>query len=262
MTKLLPYGKLVSMENYSDIVNYVVGLCGEGKAFKNPTQLAYHCGLDPAFVHKHLKGGRGANFDPFFNMMRSLGFKIVPPGEGPRTREVCFVDAKIVHSGQNAPPPTPEPYIAVPLVGEAGAGPGIVSEERFKSWILVYKHLKSISKRHDFLAVEIGKNSRSMIPLLHPGDIVLVDLEDKGVDSGFRPPGNIFLVREPGQEGGGKVKRVSLTQEKDETILTYYSENIQEHEPESYLLSKYFDGETGNAIVGKVVWAWTDLSRK
>lgn len=222
-------------------------------------------GMEGSLLNKWIKEERKPSLSKIGPILEKLGARIVFPSKGTGqtlTREVCFVDAKIVHSGQNAPPPTPEPYIAVPLVGEAGAGPGIVSEERFKSWVLVYKHLKSISKRHDFLAVEIGKNSRSMIPLLHPGDIVLVDLEDKGVDSGFRPPGNIFLVREPGQEGGGKVKRVSLTQEKDETILTYYSENIQEHEPESYLLSKYFDGETGKAIVGKVVWAWTDLSRK
>ena len=133
--------------------------------------------------------------------------------------------------------------MAVPLVGEVGAGPGIVSQDEFLSWVLVYRKMSSVARRSNLLAVEVGKNQKSMVPLLHPGDIVLVDLDDFGQDTGFRPPGNIYLVREPGQEGGGKIKRVSITGKGENAVITYYSENTAENEPEPYFLSQDFDGD-------------------
>jgi phage repressor protein C with HTH and peptisase S24 domain len=46
------------------------------------------------------------------------------------------------------------------------------------------------------VAVSIGKGEVSMVPTLHPGDIVLVDRAEKAPD----PPGKIMLVCEP--DGG------------------------------------------------------------
>ena len=213
--------------------------------------------------YKYLQG-KGVRSENLLEWLDNLGFRLIAPNEVTpqgQTREVCFVNTKIVRAGEHGPPIIPEEYVAVPLVSEVGAGPGYVPEEEFKTWVLVNRNLRSIARRSNLIAVEIGKNSRSMVPLLHPGDTALVDLDDWGED-GFSPPGNIFLVREPGQEGGGKIKRVSVSgQGKNETII-YYSENVAENEPEPYFISQDFDGDLRKAIVGKVVWAWTDLSRK
>lgn len=230
--------------------------------FKNPNRLAEFLDSEPNLITRWLKKERIPRADKMGEVMDKLGMKLIPPDEKIElTREVCFVDAKIVPAGHAATPPEAEDYVAVPLVGEAGAGPGMVSEDKLKSWVLVYKNMPSLSRRSNFIAVEIGKNQRSMTPLLHPGDMVLVDLDDHGQD-GFRSPGNIFLVREPGQEGGGMVKRVSLSGKGDNTLITYYSENAEENEPEPYFLKADFENDLTKAIVGKVVWAWTDLSRK
>ena len=187
---------------------------------------------------------------------------VIPDEKREKTREVCFVDAKIAPSGKMLPPPNAGEYVAVPLASEAGAGPGHLPEEEFKSWVLMDRGMPSMARRSNFIAVEVSRNSRSMVPLLHPGDIVLVDLDDWGQDSRYDPPGNIFLVREPGQEGGGKIKRVTVSGKGENCSIIYYSENVQENVPEPYSLSHDFDGELRKAIVGKVVWAWTDLSRK
>ena len=185
----------------------------------------------------------------------------IVPANAHEPREVCFVDAKVVQAGSGAPPPKSEDYLAVPMVGEAGAGPGIMPEDKIESWILVYRNHRSVMRRADLLAVEIGKNQTSMRPTLYPGDIVLVDRNDWG-QGGIHVPGNIFLVREPGQEGGGKVKRVTMTGKGDSAIITFYSDNTDENEPEPHLLAQLCDGNLRNTIVGKVVWAWADLSRK
>jgi hypothetical protein len=159
------------------------------------------------------------------------------------------------------PPPESEDYLAVPLVGEVGAGPGILSQEEISSWVLVYRRHRSVLRRRDLLAVEIGRNQRSMIPTLHPLDIVLVDREDFGEQTGFAPPGNIFLVREPGQEGGAMVKRVSLAGRGELATITFYSDNATEYIPETYHLAQY-GHDPRQAVVGRVIWAWADLSRK
>ena len=235
------------------------------KRFRNQTEMAVTAGINQGAFSDFLNGKKKSmQLETIGKILDTLGAEIVLPEERAlqeATREICFVDAKVVPVGRLAGVPEAEDYIAVPLVGEAGAGPGMVSEDQLRSWVLVYRNLHSVARRSNLLAVEIGKNQRSMTPLLHPGDIILVDLDDHGED-GFRSPGNIFLVREPGQEGGGKVKRVSLSGQGANCIIIYYSENAEENEPEPYSLHGDFDGDITRAIVGKVVWAWTDLSRK
>lgn len=218
-------------------------------------------GVQQGSLSRFLNEGAGLNFESALKILDRLGFAISPPEDAPEetTREVCFIDAKIVPAGDNMPPPKSEHYVAVPMVDEVGAGPGIIPQGELRSWVLLYKDHPSVMRRSNLLAVEVGRNQMSMTPTLHPGDIVLVDRDDWGKD-GYNPPGNIFLVREPGQDGGGMVKRVSIDGRNEETTVTFYSDN-KEYRPSTYLLNRY-DGDIRAAIVGRVVWAWSDLSRK
>ena len=209
------------------------------------------------FFHKKQQS---VSYDASLKLLTTLGYS-VKKDEREATREVCFVDPKIVPAGSDGKPPIAEDYLAVPLVGEVGAGPGIMPSEEIDGWVLVYREHQSVSRRSNMLAVEVGMNQRSMVPTLHPKDIILVDRDDWGQFSGYQPPGNIFLVREPGQEGGGKVKRVSLSGKGDLATITFYSDNSTEYGPEVFHMSQY-DNDLRSAIVGRVVWAWADLSRK
>jgi transcriptional regulator with XRE-family HTH domain len=222
------------------------------------SSLARRTGVQQASLSRFLEEKAGLSAVSLLSLAAELGYGLLPLG-GPR--EVCFVDALRAPASGDHPPPESEDYLAVPLVGEVGAGPGMLSQEEISSWVLVYRRHRSVSRRRDLLAVEIGRNQRSMIPTLHPLDIVLVDREDWGEQTGFSPPGNIFLAREPGQEGGAMVKRVSLAGRGDLATITFYSDNAAEYTPETYHLAQY-DHDLRRAVLGRVVWAWADLSRK
>lgn len=251
------------MNKENRLVGFFREQIGQGRRFATQSDMARFLRLAPTQATKLYKFLKGADtqYRSVTDWFERLGGRFLEP-EREQTREICFVNAKITPAGASGPPLVPEEYVAVPLVAEAGAGPGIIAQEEFKSWVLVYRNLRSVARRSNLIAVEVGKHSRSMTPLLHPGDLVLVDLDDKGDVSGFSPPGNIYLVREPGQEGGGKLKRVSMSGRGRNAIITYYSENTAENEPEPYFLHEDFGGDPSRAIVGKVVWAWTDLARK
>ena len=112
--------------------------------------------------------------------------------------------------------------------------------------------------RRNLIAVEIGKTSTSMLPLLSPGDIVLVDRDDIDVSHA----GHIMLVRDP--EGAGMVKRVSVqpTPGGKDFSIQFYSDNAATNPPLLYSLREDYGGEISNAIVGRVIWAWSDVRGK
>ena len=173
-------------------------------------------------------------------------------------RDVCFVNARIVPAGEHATPPSSEDYMAAPMVGEVGAGPGFIPEEDIKSWFLVFKNQPAVRYRRNLIAVEIGPHSTSMQPILNPGDIVLVDRDDRNV----KDPGHMMLVLDP-KDGSGKVKRVAVADTEDgDCRITYYSDNAASNPPEVYSLREDFLGDWERCIVGRVVWAWSDVTGK
>ncbi len=203
--------------------------------------------------------GRNVGIKTVTAMLEAVGARIAWPGEEPEmTRDVCWVDSKVVRAGKGQALPPAENYLAVPLVGETGAGPGVMSDDQIKSWVLVYRHQHAIQLKSDLLAVEIERGSTSMVPLLHPGDIVLVDREDKKPER----RGNIFLVREPHPSSATMIKRVSMKPIDGDVLLTFYSEDSAENPAESFNLRVDYDNDISNAIVGRCVWVWSDLTRR
>ena len=211
-------------------------------------------------LHSWLNGTRIPSFSKMAPLLEKIGAYIVSQDETGPYKEVCFVDAKVVPAGENLPPPPDEDYLAVPLVDEVGAGPGIIPQNELISWFLVWRYQKAVQHKRDLIAVMVGKHSTSMVPTLKPQDIVLVDREDKDVTN-FK--GRIMLVMDP-FDGSGKIKRVATENlpKKKDVRITYYSDNAAENPPEVYSLMEDFEGDWHKAIVGRVVWAWSDVSNK
>lgn len=189
--------------------------------------LADASGVDPANISRWTRGKRSPKLEdiaPIFDVMQA---KIVLPDEEDPARDICFVDARAVPAGANQPPPEVEDYLAVPLVEEVGAGPGLIPQGELLSWFLVYRHQDAIRYRRDLIAVRIGKRSTSMLPILHPGDVVLVDRQDRDVMT----PGRIMLVMDP--DGAGMIKRVAVEEVKSERDwrIVFYSDNVANHPP-------------------------------
>lgn len=240
---------------YQRALDWIKGL-GEQSSFTAHIQRA---GADKSTFYKVLSG-KQTNAENFLGWLERLGVTLAFPEEDRDTsRGVVFGRAALVSAVEGAAPPAEEDYIAVPLAaGPVAAGRGMVPADEVRSWVLVWKHHDSVRFRRNLIAVEIGRGMTSMVPTLHPQDICLVDRDD--FHAKFDPPGNIFLVREP--DDSVAVKRVVLKARSGETHVTFYSDNVTEHPPQVYSLRADYGGDISKAIIGRVVWAWSDMSRK
>lgn len=221
--------------------------------YGSASALSRASGVSVANISRWINNKQAPRLTDLAPIMDLLGVLPKEPNED-SGKDVCFVDAKLVPAGEHVQPPQAEDYIAAPLVGEVGAGPGYVAQDDVKSWFLVYRHHPAIQHRYNLLAVEIAKNSTSMIPLLKPGDLVLVDRNDRDVSR----PGHIMLVKDPDDQG--MIKRVSVEQQDDgDYSVVYYSDNAMENPPICYSLRRDFFNDWQRAIVGRVIWAWADV---
>lgn len=214
-------------------------------------------GLSDPTLNQWLEGTRIPNLEKLSPVFEKLGVSFSSlPREA--SKDVCFVNAKIVPAGEGILPPMAEDYLAAPLVGEAGAGPGFLPQEEVKSWFLVYKHQDAVRYRRNLIAVEIGAGATSMTPTLNPGDLVLVDRDDRVVSQA----GHMMLVLDP-VDGSGMIKRVAVNEKSDGDFqITYYSDNVHGNPPLVYSLRDDFGGDMEKAIVGRVIWAWSDVREK
>lgn len=223
----------------------------------NISEASRSVGISEQTVYKWLKGERIPSFSKISPFLEHIGAKItMPDNTREMTKDVCFVDAKTVLAGEYQNPPQVQDYLAVPVVDEVGAGPGIIPQNEFLSWFLVYKHQAAIRYRSNLIGVQVAKNSTSMMPTLKPMDIVLVDRDDRNINVG----NHMFLVLDP--EGSGKIKRVSIEEKNQDFRIVLYSDNAAENPPEIYSLKEDFLGDWTKVIVGRVIWAWSDISEK
>lgn len=136
------------------------------------------------------------------------------------------------------PPIRPENYVPVPMVeGRIAAGPGLIVHENIHELIGVYK--EEIGHRKNLVAVRLASDADSMKPTLFPGDIVIIDRDDKQI-----VPHGIYAVRV--DQEGCSLKRIRIA--RDHFILL--SDN-PDYPAEISELSNLDD-----LIVGRVTWSW------
>ena len=175
------------------------------------------------------------------------------------TKDVHFIKPKVLYNGDANVGPIDEDYLAVPLVSEAGASiSGIIPQEEIKSWILVYSPALPARISQNLLAVKVAKNEFSMVPTLHPGDIVLIDRQD------FVPEeGGIYLVRLAEPDWPISIKRVNMVKRNGQVNIVFSSDNPDKREyPPIIYDFKEYDNDFNKAIIGRVVWAWSDMTKK
>ena len=203
---------------------------------------------------KEKRGAKGRT--ALWQALDAAGVSIVRSGRSPEpARDVCWIDSKVVPAGNGLPAPQSEDYLAVPLVEEVGAGPGIIPQGQLLSWFLVWRYQASVMHKRDLIAVMIGEHSTSMLPTLRPKDIVLVDRQDLDCSR----PGRIMLAIDP--DGAGMIKRVSVKPVKKDKDwqITFYTDNTAENPPMVFSLREDYENDWKKAIGGHVVWAWSDM---
>lgn len=233
-----------------DIIRDAVKQYGSAAALSRAT------GVSTANLSRWINGKQIPRLNEISPIMAVLG--VAPQWPRPEPdKDVCFVNARIAPIGEGIAPPQSEDYIAAPMVGEVGAGLGYIPQDEVKSWFLAYRHHPAVRFRRNLIAVEIGAHSTSMQPTLNPGDIVLVDRDDRDVQH----PGHMMLVTDP--DGSGMVKRVAIEDKQDgDYRITFYSDNGAKHPPMVYSLLKDYAGDWDKVIAGRVIWAWTDVREK
>lgn len=222
-------------------------------------QFSRETGVQQGSLSRFLKGEQSSlSGDTVAKIVNFFGAKLVFPGENEEpSRDVCFVNTRIMPAGEYVAPPVAEDYLAAPLVGEVGAGLGYIPQDVIKGWCLVSRNNPAVRSRSNLIAVEIGHSSYSMQPTLNPGDIVLVDKNDRNIQH----CGHIMLVTDP--EGAGMIKRVAINDKKDDDYrIIFYSDNNLQHPPLVYSLRNDYAGDWDKVVAGRVILALTDMRKK
>lgn len=132
-------------------------------------------------------------------------------------------------------------FQAVPLVsGSIAAGSARIVEEAIEEYALI--HVSQVTGRGDLVAIRVNREvGRSMLPLIQPGAVVVVDRQDKEIT-----PSGIYAVRD--DSDGCTLKRLQWTPPR----LWLIPENRDEK-----VVFLDLDGESvEDRIVGRVVWAY------
>lgn len=201
------------------------------------------CGLSKVHISTLLSGRRGRNLT--LNVALKIWEGLGNPPEtllGPPVKQPI-----ITVVGQVPEVPSwvrVEDYLAVPLVeGRIAAGTGRIVGEEISDLVWVYR--PEIGQRRNLVAVKLAPDADSMEPTLHPGDIVIVDRDDKVIT-----PRGIYAVRmEP---EGCAIKRVRISQGR----IWLISDNNLNYPPEPA------DTDDLDALlIGRVIWSWTSWLR-
>jgi SOS-response transcriptional repressor LexA len=137
-------------------------------------------------------------------------------------------------------------YFAVPMVEDRiAAGQGRIVSENVHDMVWVYRHELGQRQNHELIAVKLANDAKSMEPTLHPGDIIILDRDDKEIIS----PQGVYAVRT--ELGGCAVKRIRLSKGK----FLLVSDN-PDYPPE---ISEA--DNLDSLIIGRVVWSWTSWIR-
>lgn len=142
-------------------------------------------------------------------------------------------------------------YYAAPLLkGEIAAGAGrLLSERDIRAFVWIYAPALSERRSHHLIAVEVSEtDGASMMPLLFPGDIVLIDRDDPAGDLLTFKSGAVYAIRTG--DGGCAVKRLY----KSDNGLIIGSDNVRKYAPQNA-----WSQNLTELIIGRVVWGWRNL---
>ena len=141
-------------------------------------------------------------------------------------------------SAQKEPHVSGEDFISVPLTESAiAAGQPIIPQENIEDYVLL--HIRAAGKRTNLVASRV--DGHSMEPMLHPGDIVVIDRDDKTIVKN-----KMFAIY---HESG---LTAQYLEKKDHLLILRPINPIAE--------IQIIDlSEIPQPIVGRIIGAWKDL---
>lgn len=142
--------------------------------------LAKKISIHPEILELHEKGHVQISFNLLQDMAKSLK---VPPYEF-LSEENAFPtqtpELKVFQAApaKNAPKLLDEDFVSIPLTESSiAAGHPIIQADKIEDYVLL--HIRAAGKRKNLVASRV--DGESMEPMLHSGDIVVIDRDDKRV---------------------------------------------------------------------------------
>ena len=133
----------------------------------------------------------------------------------------------------------PDDYYGVPMVEDRiAAGQGRIMDDHVAGLVWVYK--PEIGNRRNLVAVKLAADAESMQPTLHPGNIVIIDRDDKAIT-----PQGIYAVRTSQEHLA--IKRLTVSNGRFWLVSDNHRWPPQ--------ISEFDSSE--KLIIGRVVWSWT-----
>lgn len=224
------------------------------KKYGTASALADRARVSQSTMSRYLSGG-SISMDNLARIMDEIGVEVATPDtQRPTTREtVILMEDGKTHDDR---------YEAIPLVAPNQAALGqLPPKDSPDQWILVRTDEDGLTGRKNLWAVRLGRDQRYLPDVFEPGDIIIIDCDD------VTPPtrtghGNIFLVRHPERDGGEIAAQRAVLQRQDgQPFVTFYSDN-PEFPPSFYNITVHYDGDMAKAVIGRIVYARTNLARK
>lgn len=142
--------------------------------------LAEKVSINPKILDLYEKGQAQISFDLLADLAKKLEaspheFLVEEDAFPVQVPELKVFQA---NSAKNAPKLREEDYVSIPLTESSiAAGQPIIQADKIEDYVLL--HIRAAGKRNNLVASRVDGDS--MEPMLHSGDIVVIDRDDKDV---------------------------------------------------------------------------------
>lgn len=225
----------------------VIRQAASGKPYANQAELARAVNVSEANISRWLSGAATPTLKILDPVLQVLGVRLVLPSELDHQSSTDLIVSGSVDSRK---------YPLVPLKGSAGMSPIPDDDNSSTEWIPVPGGRQEMMQNISAWRV----SERGMLPLLTPGDIVLVE---EGPVGRLRS-NEIYLVQEPPSYGGRILfRRASKTPLGEPPAVFFYADNVQEgFTAIIYSLRLYPNSDIRQAVLGRAVRLWADLDAR
>lgn len=243
-------------DNQQTILEKAIGIvrqASSGFPYHTQAALARATGESEANISRWLNGSATPTLKRLEPILTLLGVRLQLPTDEPKEATLMISQAGAGQTTGLAQ----ESFMAIPLVGEVGAGGGIVPQEYAPpEWFVAPQD----SATRAMWAMRVAGIERSMLPTIYPKDVVIIDKNTITTPKSE----HIYLVQEPPCVGSSYLlKRVKLATIGKNPVIIFYSDNTHEgYAPIVYELSQYPDSSITFAIKGTVVKIWADLQAR
>ncbi|MHC1788563.1 hypothetical protein [Solidesulfovibrio sp.] len=224
--------------------------------FGSQNSMAAELGIKQLALNRFFRGSN-TGYQDVCEWLDKLDARLLWPDQVPSNqRAVSFVSPEAPAEAKGCV--SPDAYRAIPLVSLAAASiVGLIPDSKIDGWHLVSQNNPALMTRNNLVCCLVESGRQGMEPVATTGDVAVIDRDDIRVSNEKR--GNIFLIND--KYDGICLRRVRLEVRGRETLIIVYADN-DSSPPYSVDASAGLDKEVPKVIIGRVVYLWSDLSKK